>query len=76
MQPAEIAKNYGVVPDKCPTCGGTLKDYNAETVITQNGHNITYSPGLLVHLYICQWCSQKLFAPPRIPAKTNQAPCR
>ena len=64
--PAELAEFHAVVPAMCPTCGGSLKDYNAETVVTAPGVSLTHSPGLLSHLYVCQGCGKKILAPPRL----------
>jgi hypothetical protein len=62
--PVEDPAFYGRVPEKCPRCRGRLKDYNAQTVVPAAGVAIP-SPGLLVHLFICDKCRLKVFAPPQ-----------
>jgi len=64
MGPKEPADFYSVVPEKCPKCGGKLKDYNAETAVTPPGVSIIPTPALIAHLFICADCREKLFAPP------------
>jgi hypothetical protein len=61
--PNDKAEFYSIVPDKCPRCEGVLKDYNAQTVVIAPGVSMVPNPGLLAHLFICQWCRLKLFAP-------------
>ena len=62
---AEIAEFHSTVPGACPACGGNLKDYNAETVVSTPGVSLVHSPGLLSHLFVCQGCGKKILAPPR-----------
>ena len=52
-------------PEKCPKCKGRLTDYNAASAYTARGAGVAPSTALIVHLYICDWCRYKLFAPPR-----------
>lgn len=65
MESNEKADFYGTAPDKCPACGGGLKDYNAESAVTPPGVSVSTVRALMVHLYICEWCRLKVFAPPR-----------
>lgn len=62
---SQLAEFHAVVPAPCPACGGSFKDYNAQTVVSPPGVSLTFSPGLLSHLHICQKCGKKIFAPPR-----------
>jgi hypothetical protein len=62
MGPTEKVEFYAVAPEKCPTCRGTLNDYNAETVITGSamGNHIPHSTALISHFNVCQSCGVKL----------------
>lgn len=56
---ADAAEFLSIEPEGCPKCGGALKDYNAVTV------GSVADAGLLCHLFVCQGCGRKWFAPPR-----------
>jgi hypothetical protein len=64
MEPNEKAEFYAVAPHKCPACGGTFKDYNAESAVNSPSGSLGQASTFMVHLFICSWCRKKVFAPP------------
>ena len=69
MRPSEPAESFEKPLDKCPNCGGQVKDYNAETVIItpETMRRIRENPASAANLsilYICHECGGKFFAPP------------